>query len=53
MRLDGLPKSPPKSRPGEILTVPNAQSHLQYIDAMHNPPPAHPATTTDEQPASF
>lgn len=32
-------QKPPKPRPNEILTVPNAQSHLQYIDAMHNPPP--------------
>lgn len=34
------PSRPKKPCPNGILTVPNAQSQLQYIDAMHNPPPA-------------
>lgn len=37
-----LPLPPKKPCPNGILTVPNAQSQLQYIDAMHNPPPGTP-----------
>lgn len=34
-------QNPQKPRPNQILTVPNAQSHLQYIDSMHYAPPSH------------